>query len=253
MTSKRSSSGKRRLLGWPRLPETRPAGPHSSKAAHSRRTCRSDRPMNSPAFACVSRPSTTRRTTSRRSSSLLLIATSSVPIHPTPWRHRAAETGHLYLGGTGHFHFAATRRGRISIVLSLPTSLLHPCQRSRLQRGGLTEPRRRGSRPSPLPKPHLGCCREMLRPGAAQALLGCWREFTRQGSQVRILQRPPRNLLSVRGVGGTIFALGLGGRVHLDPIWTQLGRSRDRGAQILDVEVAVDPGRRAHVAMAQQA
>src|SRR3954453_15923503 len=108
MASKRSSSGKRRLLGWPRLPETRPAGPRSSKAAHSRRTCRSDRPTNSPAFACVSRPSTTRRTTSRRSSSLLLIATSSVPIHPTPWRHRAAETGHLYLGGTGHFHFAAT-------------------------------------------------------------------------------------------------------------------------------------------------
>ena len=76
--------------------------------AQSRRTWRSDRPMNSPAFACVSRPSTTRRTTSRRSNSFLLIATSSVPIHPAPWRQRAAETGHLYLGGTGHFHFAST-------------------------------------------------------------------------------------------------------------------------------------------------
>src|SRR4051812_47708562 len=125
MASKRSSSGKRRLLGWPRLPETSPAGPRSSKAAHSRRTCRSDRPTNSPAFACVSRPSTTRRTTSRRSSSLLLIATSSVPIHPTPWRHRAAETGHLYLGGTGHFHFAATRRERRSVVLETRHSASH--------------------------------------------------------------------------------------------------------------------------------
>ncbi|HZR07220.1 MAG TPA: hypothetical protein VFA79_01480 [Myxococcales bacterium] len=39
----------------------------------------------------------------------------------------------------------------------------------------------------------------------------------------------------------------------MDPIWTQLGQSRERGPEIFDVEVAVDPGRRAHVAMAQQA
>src|ERR1700737_1396746 len=78
------------------------------------------------------------------------------------------------------------------------------------------------------------------------------RAFTRQGSQVRILQRPPRILLSGRGVGGTIFGLGLGGGVHLDPIWTQLGQSRDGGAEIFDVQVAVDPGRRAHVAVAEQ-
>jgi hypothetical protein len=38
----------------------------------------------------------------------------------------------------------------------------------------------------------------------------------------------------------------------LDPIWTQLGQSRDGGAQIFDVEVAVDSGGRAHVAVAQE-
>ncbi|HEY6908836.1 MAG TPA: hypothetical protein VI356_05685 [Myxococcales bacterium] len=39
----------------------------------------------------------------------------------------------------------------------------------------------------------------------------------------------------------------------MDPIWTQLGQLFDGCAQIFDVEVAVDSGRRAHVAMAQQA
>jgi hypothetical protein len=39
----------------------------------------------------------------------------------------------------------------------------------------------------------------------------------------------------------------------LDPIWTQLRQSRDGGAQIFDVKVAVDSSRRAYVAMAQQA
>jgi hypothetical protein len=39
----------------------------------------------------------------------------------------------------------------------------------------------------------------------------------------------------------------------LDPIWTQLREFFDRGAEIFDVEMAVDSGRRAHVAMAQQA
>src|SRR3981081_1512052 len=68
MAWERNLSGKRRLLSWPRLPETRPAGPRSPKAPHNRRTWRSDRPMNSPAFACVSRPSRTFRTTARRSS-----------------------------------------------------------------------------------------------------------------------------------------------------------------------------------------
>jgi len=45
----------------------------------------------------------------------------------------------------------------------------------------------------------------------------------------------------------------MGGGVHLDPIWTQPGQSRDRGAQIFDVQVAVNSGRRAHVAVPQQA
>src|SRR6267378_5515217 len=89
--------------------------------------------MNSPAFACVSWPSTTCRTTARRSSSLLLISTSSWATDPPFRRRRVAESGHFYLARSGHFHFAATRRGRISVVLctrpplcilrSLPKSL----------------------------------------------------------------------------------------------------------------------------------
>ena len=39
----------------------------------------------------------------------------------------------------------------------------------------------------------------------------------------------------------------------MDPIWTQPGQSRDRGAEIFDVQVAVDSGRRAHVVVPQQA
>ncbi|OLD45300.1 MAG: hypothetical protein AUI48_13400 [Chloroflexi bacterium 13_1_40CM_2_68_14] len=39
----------------------------------------------------------------------------------------------------------------------------------------------------------------------------------------------------------------------MDPIWTQLRQFRDRCAQIFHVEVAVDAGGRAHVAVAQQA
>jgi hypothetical protein len=39
----------------------------------------------------------------------------------------------------------------------------------------------------------------------------------------------------------------------LDSIWTQLGQLFERSAQIFHVQAAVDPGRRAHVAVPQQA
>src|SRR5882724_4754644 len=135
MACDRSSSGKRRLLGCPRLPDTRLAGPSSSKAAHSRRTWRSERPMNSPAFACVSRPSTTCRTTARRSSSLLLISTSSWATDPPFRRRHVTESGHLYLARSGHFHFAAAAKGRISAVLSPGPPLAYRAPRL-AERGG---------------------------------------------------------------------------------------------------------------------
>ena len=49
---------------------------------------------------------------------------------------------------------------------------------------------------------------------------------------------------------GERFRLGLSG---LDPISTQLGQFFERRAQIFHVQVAVDSGRRAHVAVAQEA
>src|SRR5882762_7869750 len=118
MACDRSSSGKRRLLGCPRLPETRPAGPRFSKTAHSRRIWRSERPTNSAAFACVSRPSRTCRTTARRSSSLLLISTSSWATSPPFRRRHVAESGHFYLARSGHFHVASTPEGLIRRITS---------------------------------------------------------------------------------------------------------------------------------------
>src|SRR5882724_11755964 len=208
MACERRSSGKRRLLRWPRLPETRPAGPRSSKAAHSRRTWRSDRPMNSPAFACVSRPSMTRRTTSRRSSSFLLIATSSVPIHPAPWRHRAAETGHLYLGGTGHFHLAATSKERISAVPSPPPSSLIPSSATRTRRGGAT-PRRAGDKPHPA----------LQSAGSLSAICNAGLSIIYGLTTVRAALNRPRMRTLIAGIGalgGTIATRAVSAGV---PVW----------------------------------
>src|SRR6266446_2276613 len=212
MACERRSSGKRRLLRWPRLPETRPAGPRSSKAAHSRRTWRSDRPMNSPAFACVSRPSMTRRTTSRRSSSFLLFATSSVPIHPAPWRHRAAETGHLYLGGTGHFHLAATSKERISAVPSPPPSSLIPSSATRTRRGGAT-PRRAGDKPHPA----------LQSAGSLSAICNAGLSIIYGLTTVRAALNRPRMRTLIAGIGA------LGGTIATRAVSAGLARDAHGG------------------------
>src|SRR6266850_2098341 len=166
MACERSSSGKRRLLGWPRLLETRPAGPRFSKTAHRRRIWRSERPTNSAAFACVSRPSRTCRTTARRSSSLLLISTSSWATSPPFRRRHVAESGHFYLARSGHFHFAATAKGRISAVPSPPFSSLIPSSATRTRRGAAT-PRRAGPLGARVRRPDPG-----VRNGAVAAVRG---------------------------------------------------------------------------------
>src|SRR5437867_7329676 len=92
--------------------------------------------MNFAAFACVSRPSTTRRMMARRSSSLLLILISSWATAPPFRRRHVAESGHFYLARSGHFHLAATEQGPIRKIPSTTSGTPHPERKLPEQRCG---------------------------------------------------------------------------------------------------------------------
>src|SRR5262249_56882204 len=101
--------GNRRLLGLRRFLETSAEGPPAAIALQSRRVCRSESPSSSLAFILVSRLFKTRCNTSARFNSRALMVTRSIPSPPA-----LAESGHFYLGGSGHLHVGATDLGQIS-------------------------------------------------------------------------------------------------------------------------------------------